>query len=78
MNTSDTGLTLTANATAALECVAVTDAEGVSPSVEGMGYDPYPVIPTPTIQQDGQWWGDTVTLNSNYLGSPHQTEIYAR
>ena len=60
-------LSVTANASATLECFAVTDANGVSPAVQGMGSDPYPDIPAPTIQQDGLWWGDSLTLNGNYL-----------
>jgi len=67
MYTSSTTLTVAANSAATLECFAVTDADGVSPSVQGTGSDPYPDIPAPTILQDGKWRGDTVTLNANYL-----------
>lgn len=50
-----------------LECFAVTDGEGVSPSVEAMGYDPYPAPEEPVLLTDGLWWGDWVTLQSRYL-----------
>lgn len=66
-NTASSALSLAADATASLECFAVTDADGVSPAVQGMGSDPYPDLPAPTIQQDGLWWGDSLTLNGGYL-----------
>ena len=67
MNTASSALSFAADATASLECFAVTDADGVSPAVQGMGSDPYPDLPAPTIQQDGLWWGDSLTLNGGYL-----------
>ena len=67
MNTASSALSFAADATASLECFAVTDADGVSPAVQGMGSDPYPDLPAPTIQLDGLWWGDSLTLNGGYL-----------
>jgi hypothetical protein len=66
-NVTDVALTKDADSSANLECFTITDANGVSTAVEGSGSDPYPDIPAPTIQQDGRWWGDSVTLNGNYL-----------
>ncbi len=67
MNTSSTTLSVAANSSYSLECYAVTEAEGVSPAVQGMGYDPYPEIPVPTIEANNLWWGDTVTLHGDYM-----------
>jgi len=52
---------------APLECFAVTDGEGVSPAVEAVGYDPAPRPEPPVLSANGLWWGDTVTLQGNYL-----------
>ncbi len=67
MNTSATALSVAANSSYSLECYSVTEAEGVSPAVQGMGYDPYPEIPEPTIEANNLWWGDTVTLHGDYM-----------
>ena len=67
MNTASTTLSVAANTSYSLECYSVTETGGVSPAVQGMGYDPYPEIPVPTIEANNLWWGDTVTLHGDYM-----------
>ena len=68
MNTPSTTLSVAANPSYSLECYSVTETDGISPAVQGMGYDPYPEIPAPSLEADNLWWGDTVTLDGNYFG----------
>ena len=56
-----------ADSTKNLECFDVTDAEGVSAAVRGMGFDPEPAPTVPVVVNDGLWWGDSLSLDSGYL-----------
>jgi len=67
MNTSSTTMSVAANTSYSLECYSVTETGGVSPAVQGMGYDPYPEIPMPSVEANNLWWGDTVTLHGDYM-----------
>jgi hypothetical protein len=64
---SDPALVFTECPELSMECFAVTDGDGVSPSVEAIGYDPYPPPEPPVLSATGLWWGDPVTLQSRYL-----------
>jgi len=67
VNTASTTLSVAANTSYSLECYSVTETDGVSPAVQGMGYDPYPEIPMPSVEANNLWWGDTVTLHGDYM-----------
>jgi hypothetical protein len=50
-----------------LECFDVSGKSVVSYPAQGIGYDPDPLPSVPQVNANTFWWGDTLTINSNYL-----------
>jgi len=50
-----------------LECFDVSGKSVVSYPAQAIGYDPDPLPSVPQVYSNVYWWGDTLTINSNYL-----------